>query len=199
MTDPDDRWHGETFEQDKVQLDPYTSLEGVFVTGGCLFSILAGCLSIGALAEQQPFYLAGTLVGGLLAGILFLIYSKLSDTIELDFTAREIKKYRRFGGKLIQLTPISFEKLHGVVVHPTCSRDHKNGPLKWKYGLAVILKPGKLLLLTRETQTNFSNTEAVAGRLARRIGSELIAGKMEHRLKITEGGPPVVTFELPAR
>jgi len=167
-------WHRTSFQDERVVFDPYTTAEAVFVTGGCFMTIAAGCLGIGALAEGEPTFLWGILGLGLTAGLFFFIYSRLKDTVEIEFEKRITSCKRHLGGVLLKNDVTRFEVIHGLVVHSKASRDSRSGPSRWTYGLALVRQDGSLLKLTQEDQSDFEVAEIAAGRLAKRIGCEVL-------------------------
>lgn len=190
-------WHNTHFNEELVVLDPYTSGEAVFVSGGCILSIVAGCLVIGAVAEQDPRFLVGTLGLGAVAALFFTIYTHLKDTVEIDFSKRVTSVKRRFAGVLLKNDVTRFEVIHGLVVYPEAGRDHKNGPLRWKYGLALVFKAGKLLKLTEVNQRDHEVAESAAERLADRIGCPHLTAKPGLRLTLRGSHPPELEWSEP--
>lgn len=183
-------WHRNSFQDEHIAFDPYTTAEAVFVVGGCFSTIVAGCLLIGAVAEKDLSYLLGTLALGLMASFFFFVYSRLKDTVELDFSKGYLSCKRRLGAALLRNEVTRFEALHGIVVFPESRRDGKNGPLRWIYGIAALTKSGTLIKLTLVDQSDFEVAQAAAERLAERIGCAMLPGKPGLRLTIDGGHPP---------
>ena len=163
-----------------------------------MLTIAAGCVAIGAVAERDPRYLVGTLCLGAVAALFFTVYTRLKDTVEIDFSKRVTCVKRLFAGVLLRNDVRRFEVIHGLVVFPEAGRDHKNGPLRWKYGLALVFKDGKVLKLTEINQRGFEVARSAAERLADRIGCPLLPAKPELRLTLSGSHPPELEWSEPS-
>ena len=185
-------WERSHFTQDKVVFEPYTNAESFFVGGGCLLTVGAGCLAIGALAEQNARYLLGTLGLGMIAAFFYLLYSKLQDIVEIDFQEKLVSRQRRLGSVLLKNDVTRFEAVHGVVAWPSIQRDARNASPTWFYSLGLVGQDGRLIELTHNKLVEWDVAQTAAQRLADRMECQIIEGQAQRKLKIVGSYPPEV-------
>ena len=165
--------------------------------GGCFSAIGAGCFLIGVVAEQDSRYLVGAAGLGVIACLLLLVYSKLRDTVEFDFTNQFMSFKRRLGPWHFSKDKMSFKFLHAIVVSPAAKLDHRNGPLSWSYGIAVVTKDGRLIKLTEENQLDFGVAETAGRRLSKRVDCPFFPTQRARYLKISSKFPPEISLQEP--
>ena len=167
------------------------------MTGGCILAIAAGCLSIGALAEQDPRYLLGTLVLGLLATLILTLYNNLSDTVVIDFEELVVEEIRTFRGRRVRTRATPFLGVHCVFVEAQRERSERNGPVRWTYGLALALAKGGKLRLTHLDEPSHESARGAGERLAERLGVGFFPGRMERMVILQGKNPPELSLKEP--
>ncbi len=83
------------------------------------------------------------------------------------------------------------------MVNSRGTRNDERGPLHWFYGLAIVLKNGRLLELTEINQQSFELAQGKARSLSQRMGVEMESSQPMHRLKVKKGDPPQIILTRP--
>ena len=194
-----DHWTKNRFQDDEVQFEPYTDFQFLFYAGAGLGILVVVACLFGLLAEQRWEYAAAISLGiGLtwlslkLATQLHEIYRVGSDGVVFDRTFLGW----RFSNRIVDLNG-----LHCVIVDAKphfglgSARRGTKPPDGWSYGLALVLRSGKVVRLTETDERNFEKAVQVATRFARRYELSLDEPASEKYVRISGRNPPAVTHE----
>ena len=191
-----EHWTRCEFREDTVDFQPYTNFRFLFFAFAGL-GVLVGL--IGLIAEQRWQFAVTIPICAVVAWVSLTVQPRLHEAYRVEPEGLFFERNLLGWQSTRQLAAL--DSVHRVFVDSkphfmsNAERRGRTPPYRWSYGLAIVLKRGKVIRLTEADESDFETAVDVARRFAERYGLLIDEPSPQAYIRVAGRHPPQVTYE----